>query len=123
MDELRELIRKEGKIIRVYLGKEVENDPFEHTVTVTMYNPVPIKGLVTDLIASQIQWKLTRIRTEEGKELVVDKRHKDLLERSQKIEIDGQEYIGWRDNWGKLQLRQEGNYVRILIYTEANTGE
>lgn len=120
MDEFKDLIQREGKIIRIYIGKETQSDPFEKNVSISMENPIPIKGLVTDLVSSQIQWKIPGIRTEEAKELIIPKRHRGLIEMSHKIQINNYDYIGWRDNNGKMQIREEGNYIRCVVYSETN---
>lgn len=116
MRELDELIKEEGQWIKIYLGKEVIDDPEEQNVNVTLFNPVPVKALVTDLTSAQMKWKIYGIETEQGKELVIKNKYRTLIEQSQKIEIKGVDYIGWRDNFGQMQIREEGNYLRIYIY-------
>lgn len=119
-EELKELIREEGKWIKIFLGKETQTDPFEKSVSIATINPIPIRGLVTDLVASQTQYKMPGIRTEQGKEIIIPSSKRTLIEQSHRIEIDGDKFMGWRDNNGKMQIRQEGNYIRILVFTETN---
>lgn len=112
---MEELFKEKSRTIKIYLGTEVELDPYEHTVQTTMLNPFPIKAIVTDLVASQSQWKMPGIITNKIKEIIIEKKYESLLLKSQKIQIDNDYYVGWRQN-GRLQYRVEGNYLRAYIY-------
>ena len=116
MEEFKELIKSEGKWIKVFLGKEVSADPFEKNINLVLINPIPIKCLITDLIASQIKWKMIGIDADKAKELIMPKSKRPLMEISQEIEIDGDIYMGWRDNNGKMMIREQGDYLRIYVY-------
>lgn len=111
------IFREHSKKIWVYIGKETETDPIEHTVEVTLQNPIPIKAIVTDLTPTKTQYAMPGIVTDKSKEIIIKKKYKALLEMSQKISIDGDYYEGWRKN-GTLQYRIEGNYLRAYIYTK-----
>lgn len=121
-DRLNELIRREGKYIHVYQGIESVEDPFEKNVSTTNLNPLPVKALVVDYVASKAQWVMPGIKVSRIKEIYVPARYRSLLENSQKLEIrnpDGQTefYEGWREN-GKMQIREEGGYIRVYIYSK-----
>ena len=112
---LNEFFRDVGRPIRIYLASEVETDPFEHTKEFTELSPISIKAIVTDLIASQSEWKMPGIATAKAKEIIVKKKHKTLLEQSYKIEIDEEYYYGWKVH-GRMQMREEGDFLRVYIY-------
>ena len=112
---MEELFREKSRTIKIYLGIEVEIDPYEKNVETTILNPFPIKAIVTDLVASQSQWKMPGIITEKAKEIIIEKKYESLLLKSQKIKIDNDYYVGWRQN-GRLQYRIEANYLRAYIY-------
>lgn len=112
---MEELFKEKSKTIRIYLGTEVETDPYEHTVETTMLNPFPIRAIVTDLVASQAQWKIPGIVTDKTKEIIIEKKYESLLLKSRKIQIDNDYYVGWKQN-GRLQYRIEGEYLRAYIY-------
>ena len=112
---MEELFREKSRTIRIYLGVEVETDPYEHTTETTMLNPLPIKAIVTDLTASSAQWKLAGIVVDKAKEIIIEKKYESLLLKSQKIKVDNDYYVGWRQN-GRLQYRIEGDYLRVYIY-------
>lgn len=109
------LFKEKSQSIRIYLARETEVDPFEKNVELTEISPIPIKAIVTDLIASQAIWKMTDISTTKAKEIIVEKKYRTLIEQSQRIKIDDDYYEGWRVD-GRMQIREEGNYCRIYCY-------
>lgn len=119
---LKAVFDKEARWIQVYMGVETVDDPFEKNVSKTFLNPLSIRAIVTDLIASQIQWKMPGIKTQKAKDVLAHKKDRALLEQSQRIEIrnsDGitEQYLGWREN-GKMQIREEGEYLRVYLYSK-----
>jgi hypothetical protein len=103
--------------IRMYIGRETIVDPYEGNVTFAYVNPIAIKAIVTDFTSTQMAWKMGGIITEKAKEIIIQKKYRSLLEQSHKIKIDNDEYEGWKVN-SKLQIREEGNYIRAYIYTK-----
>jgi hypothetical protein len=116
---MEELFNEQQRCLRIYIGRETVADPYEKNVTVSLLPPIPIKGIVTDLVFSQIQYKMPGIVADEAKEILIEKRHRTLLEKSQKIQIDNKYYTGWRVNH-RMQIREEGNYLRAYIYSKKN---
>lgn len=106
----------QGEYIKVYTGKETLLDKYEQDVTVTYNNPVPIIAIVTDLTAAQANWKMPGIQVTKIKEIYVYSKYRPLIELSQKIEIQGEMYEGWKVN-GKMQIRAlAGNVLRVYVY-------
>lgn len=114
---MENLFKEKSQYIRIYVGTTTETDPYEHTVEVTMLNPIPIKAIVTDLTSAKVQWAMPGIVTDKAKEIIIEKKNYPMLEMSQKIQIIGDTdyYEGWRQN-GKMQIREEGDYCRCYIY-------
>jgi len=101
--------------ILVYLATIVQQDPYEKNTVNTCLNPLPIKAIVTDLIGSQISWKMPSINTDKAKEIIIEKKYRTLIEHSYKIKVDNDYYQGWKIN-SKMQIREEQGYLRIYIY-------
>jgi len=116
MYELDELIKSNGKIIWLYLSKEISEDPEEESKTITVFNPITIRGLLNDLTSASVQWKMPGTGVVQGKEIVCDKKYRNTIEMAYKLKIDGNEYVGWKDNSGKTQIREEGSYIRLYIF-------
>jgi hypothetical protein len=109
------IFKQHSQKILIYPATTVEQDPYEKNVEVTCLNPLPIRAIVTDLITSQIAYKLPSITTDKAKEIIIEKKYRPLLEMSYKIKIDDDYYQGWKTN-GKLQIRQEQDYLRCYVY-------
>jgi len=112
---LNEFFRNVGKTIRIIIATETIQDPFEKNVVFTELPSIPIKAIITDIIASQSQWKMPGITTEKAKEIIIKKKHRTLLEQSYKIEVNGEFYEGWKVH-GRMQIREEGDFLRVYIY-------
>ena len=109
------LFKEMSQCIRVYLSISTIIDPFEMNTTETISNPIPLRAIITDLTSTQMSWKSAGIIKSGGKEIVCKKSKKALLEMSEKIEIDGVDYEGWKTN-SKMEYRVEGDYIRLYIY-------
>jgi hypothetical protein len=106
----------QGKWIQVYTGAEVSQDPYEDNVTTTYNNPLPIKAIVVDLTTTQATWKMPGIQITKAKEIFIHKKYRSLILLSQKIEIEGDMYEGWKEN-GKMQIREmAGNVIRLYVF-------
>jgi hypothetical protein len=106
----------QGEWIEIFTGSEQVLDPYEKNVQVTYNNPLPIKAIVVDLTAAQANWKMPGVVVQKVKEIYVQKKYRSLIEASQKIQIKGEMYEGWRDN-GKMQIREmAGNVLRLYVY-------
>lgn len=117
---MEDLIQELGSCIRVYIGTETLADPYEKNKEKTYLPPIYIRGIVSDLIASQITWKLPGISVSRAKELTVNRENRTLIEKSQKIEVQENgswiAFEGWKEK-GRMQIREEGNYIRLYIYS------
>lgn len=109
------LFREHSKCIKIYMAVETIVDPYEKNVETVMLNPLPIKAIVSDITFAKSQWAMPGITTSKTKEILIEKKHRNLLLKSHKIEVDNELYEGWRVN-GKMQIREEGNYLRVYIY-------
>lgn len=109
------LFKEHAQSIRIYMATETQLDPYEHNIQLTELHSLPIKAIVTDLIMSQIEWKMPGIETNKAKEIIIKKKYRSLLEKSVKIKVDDDLYEGWKIN-GHMQIREEGDYCRCYIY-------
>jgi len=114
-NELWDSLDDELETIRIYLASETTLDPYEKNKSYTVSDIVPIKGIVTDLTATQISYKMPGIIADDAKQLIIRKKYRSLIESSYKIEIRNIMYFGWKVH-GKAQIRQEGDFLRIYVY-------
>jgi len=109
------LFKEMSQCIKVFIGTETELDPFEKNVETVLLNPVFINAIVTDLTSTQMSWKSAGIVKEQGIQLIIKKNKKSLIEQSQKIEVNGVDYCGWKTN-DKMEIRTNGNYINVYAY-------
>lgn len=117
---MENIFKEQSEKIKVYLATENETDPFEHTVDTIQQNSMPCSAIVTEVEFSKSRWVLPGIITEKVMQIIVEKKRRSLLEQSYKIEIDGEDFYGWKLN-GRMQLKREGNYIRCYVYKKKET--
>ncbi len=116
------LFKKNSKWINIYQGVETVDDPFEKNTTVSYISSKAIRALISDMTSTQAAWKMPGIKISRAKSIVVEKKHQNLLETSQKIEIitDNhvvESYEGWRE-YGSMQIRERGDYLEVNIFSK-----
>lgn len=109
------LFKSEAKKIQLCFAKETVEDPFEKNVSLQFTNTVSIDALISDLTPAQAQWKIPGVMVNKVKDIIIEKKHLSKLEVSAKIKINKEYYEGWRVN-GKMQYREEGDYLRVYVY-------
>lgn len=117
---MENLFKECSQWIRIYLGIETIDDPYEQNVETTYLNPLSIKAIISDITPAQVQYKMPGVLSEKAKEIIIEKKHESLLKKSQKIEIDGELYQGWKQ-YGRLQYRIEEDYIRAYLYIKQVT--
>lgn len=114
---MEDLFKQEATIVRVHIAKEKLADPYEKNTT-KQWQSFPVKAIVGDLLASQLDWKLPGVKALKAKVLLIQRKHIFLFEMSGKIVIDGETYYGWRQAAGsKLQITKVRDYAQIYVYS------
>ena len=118
MNNLTDLFRDQQKQILLYMGIETVKDTYEKNVTMAYINPITINGIVSDMSSTRANYKMPGIMLSKAKEILIESRYLKTIEVTQKIRISGDSdyYEGYRIN-GKLQYREEGDFIRLFIYT------
>ena len=114
---MQDLFKQFGKCILVYIAKETILDPYEKNVETTNIVSTRIRGIVQDLVASQISWKIPGVQASKAVSIYTEKRNRSIIEKSSKIIIDAVEYEGWRVN-GRMQIREDGDFLFIYAYSK-----
>lgn len=115
-EEYKDLIKEIGVTIWIWLGRQVSQDPEEQDKLDIVFNPIPIRALVSDLTSAQMTWKTSGTQEMQGKEIIVNKKYRNTIEQAYKIKIDDDYYVGWKDNQGRTQIREESDYIRLYVY-------
>lgn len=106
----------QGEYIYIYTGQEKVLDKYEKNVKIEYNNGLPIIAIVVDLVADSINWKMPGVVTNGAKEIFIFDKYLSLIEQSEKIEIRGEFYEGWRLE-GRMQIRRMAkNVIRLYVY-------
>jgi len=119
---LDELFSEQATNIRVTLSVETVADPYEKNVSTTNLASIPLKAIVNEVSPAKAQWTMAGITSEKIKQIILPKIHRPLIERSQKITVQGDSstYYGYRVN-GKMSIVEEQGYIRVYIYVKKET--
>ena len=114
---MERLFEKFEKKIQVYLATQTVSDPYTKSTTDLIVTQVPIKGIVSELSAGSIGYKMPGIVTEKAMQLMVLKKYRTLIEKSYKLQIVGEAefFEGWKLN-GRMQIIEIGDYIKVYIY-------
>lgn len=115
--DMERVFREDAEIVKIYLGKETIQDPFEQNVTVSFQNPIPIEAIISTVSPEKAVWKIYGIKVMEAKDLIVRDKHISLFRLSQKVTIDGNEFYPYKDatvNFTIMPLRE--GFSRITIW-------
>lgn len=115
--DIFQLLRNEKKLskILVYVSREIENDPYEHTKTLSFLNPATIEALVTPISFEALRWKYWAQMPLQSVQILCEPKYENLLKLSDKIVINNIEYKCYKDdNKGFAILRRDDHIVAVL---------
>lgn len=113
---MEELFKDSSERILIYTSVETILDPDDLNVSHEVLNSLPIDAIVTDVSGESMKWRTDSIITSDSKQLICEAKHKNLIKMSYKIEIDGEEFVGYKRN-GTMSIKQIGNnYIRVYAY-------
>ena len=115
---MEELFKEKSQKILIYLAVPSQDDPFEKNETISELPSLPVDAIVSDLGFGKVKWAMDGISSNDAKELTIEKKNKNLLEQSYKIQIEGIDYEGYKV-LGRMQIKTEGEYCRIYIYRKS----
>ena len=103
--------------IQVYFARKYAGLDFnssENNYRYELLNPITIKGVYVRTISLEsLVWKEYGLKEVGSKEILCDKRHKNLLETCSKITIDGDEYEVFKEGLGNRVLIQDRPFGMI----------
>lgn len=119
MNELDLLFKEIASNIQIFIAIESVSDPNYKTKSVSFLNPFPIRAIVQDVSSARAEHRMMGIKTNKVKELTIESRHRNLIEKSRKIKIASDNYYGYRPaNGSKIQIKEAGNYIIVLVTTD-----
>lgn len=106
--------------IQIYFSTKSAGDDFdsyEKNYTYTNQNPITIKGIVTQLRASELVWKGYGLKEQGSVAIICEKRYKNYFLKANKIEIDGNEYQVFKEGTGSRSIISDRPFqlIRVIL--------
>jgi hypothetical protein len=111
------LFKNEGKLetLYVYQAKETIDDPFEHTKTLTYYNPLPIKGLIRQVSFEALHWKYYGQIPIGSIEVIAEKKYLTHFRTADRIKYGDNYYKTWKDDSKGFAIMERSDYVVVIL--------
>ena len=92
-------------------------DPYEQNYTYTNSNPITIKGYVSEISAEKLVYKQYGLQNMGAKEILCDSKYKSYFENCNKIEIDGDNYLVFKEGTGGKTIisNRPKKMIRVII--------
>jgi hypothetical protein len=112
-----QIFKNESQLTKIlcYPVYKVVNDPYEKTQTETFLNPIAIKGVVTPVSAESLRWKYYGQIPTGSKKVVIEKKHKTIIQTAGKIKIGNDYYKCYFDDERGFALREYNDYVVAVL--------
>ena len=112
-----ELLKKHEntKNIKIYLGKEVIEDPYEKNVSIELQNPITIQGFVYTISPESIKWKYEGLIPYGSKSIICDKSYANLFKLAEKIEIDDEDYTTFVNAEKGFEIIERQDYIVVTL--------
>jgi len=111
------LFKNEGKLetLYVYQAKETIDDPFEHTKTLTYYNPLPIKGLIRQVSFEALHWKYYGQIPVGSIEVIAEKKYLTHFRTADKIKYGDEYFKCFKDDAKGFAILERPDYVVVIL--------
>jgi hypothetical protein len=115
--DLFNLFKNEGKLstLHVYQAREVVNDPYEKTKTLTNMNPLPIKGLIRQVSVEALHWKYYGQIPVGSIEVIAEKKYLTLFRTADRIKYNDNYYKCWKDDSQNFAIIERPDYVVVVL--------
>jgi hypothetical protein len=110
------IFKNEGLLdkIIVYPGQETQATNYDSS-SVTMLNPITIRGLVSSISFEALRWKYFGVLPSGSKQVIIEKRYKSLLMNAFKIKIGEEHYKCYKDDSKGFAIKESSEYVVAIL--------
>ena len=105
------------KIYMSYRTAGDDFDPYEANYEYKNLNPITIKAFVTQISPSALVYKQYGLKEIGAVEIITEEKYKNLFEKCNKIEINGEEYEVYKEAVGNRSIITERpfNLIRVVL--------
>ena len=92
-------------------------DPYEQNWTYTNLNPLTIRGYVSEITSEALVYKQYGLQNMGAKEILCDVKYKSYFENANKLEIDGDNYLVFKEGTGNKTLisNRTKKIIRVVV--------
>ena len=106
--------------IKLYFSTKIAGeffDPYEENYTYTNLNPLTIRGYVSEISPEALVYKKYGLQNMGAKEILCDVKYKSYFENCNKIEIDGDNYLVFKEGTGNNTLisNRTKKIIRVVV--------
>ena len=106
--------------ITIYFSQKTAGDyydPYEENYTYTNLNPITIKGYVSEITSEALVYKQYGLQNVGAKEILCDVKYKNYFVKCNKLEIDGDNYIVYKEGTGNKTLisNRTKKIIRVVV--------
>jgi len=111
------LLKNEEKLTKVlvYVAKETENDPYEHTKNLSYLQPVAIDALVRDVSPEALKWAYYGNIPIGSKEIYIEKRHINTIKAADRIKIGEDYFKCYKDDQKGFGILSRQDYLVVIL--------
>jgi len=103
-------------VLLVFSKKSEDKYGLKGSLNTLYATQILIKAIVSDIDYARITYKLPGVETSQAKELTIRKQDLESFKSCDKVIINNEEFYGWKDNYGKTQYKDMGDFVSVYIY-------
>ena len=117
MVNIFDIFNSQGELstILVYPAITLVDDPYEKTTSTSYLNPLPIKGIVSEITFGGLKYKYYGQLPTGSKHVICELRYKQTLLAASKVTIDAQEYSAYKDADGAFQVKEHSDYLVVIL--------
>jgi hypothetical protein len=111
------LMKDQGHLSTVWLfpAEEQKTDPFENTTKKIFSNPIPIQAVVKTYTPESLRWKFYGTIPVGSKQIICEKRFKNLFKIADKIKIGDEYFKTWRDDQKGFGIIEREEYLSVIL--------
>jgi len=107
--------------VYIYPSKKTagdDYDPYEQNYTYTNLRPIVIKGYVSDIKPEALVWKQYGLKEIGAKQILCDSKYAELFRIGNKIVINGDDYVPYKEGLGNKALitSYPYNVIKVVLF-------
>ena len=116
------VLKTQGSLVKmsVYPAIEAETDPYEHTTSQTLLNPVSIDAVVTQIGFGALKWKYWGQLPTGSIQILTENKNYSLLISADRIVYKGNNYYCSRDDSKRFMILQRQDYLVAILERKYN---